>query len=199
MTVLGRIAHVGLRLGALAAAEQAPAAAAMVAVVITVVGLRLLLRRGTLAVQVALRRAGRGGSAGFVFFDPRVDDGVQGARLLLGDADHRLGARLRLAGGRGLKGRHDRRRLDARLGRARRLGANRLAIGFARRLRGARHLGAVLAAGRATRLMAGQGRGSRSLRGDRLDAAHPRPRPCRWRPRRRGSCHPAPDRRPRRR
>ena len=125
LAVLGRIAHVGLRLGPLAAAEQAPTAATMIAVIVILFDLRL--RRRPLTVQIALGRAARGGRAGFIFLDPRIDDGIQGARLRFGDADHRLGARFRFASGRGLKGRHDRRRLDTRFGRAGRLGADRLA------------------------------------------------------------------------
>ena len=45
-----------LRLGALAATKQAPAAAAVVTVVVTLVGLRLLGRRRGALIEIALRR-----------------------------------------------------------------------------------------------------------------------------------------------
>ena len=138
MRRLRRIGHVVLRLGALAATKQAPAAAAVVTVVVTLVGLRLLGRRRGALIEIALRRDARGRRAGLIFLDPRIDDGVQSARLRLGDADHRLGARFRFASGRSLKGRHDRRRLDAGLRRARGFCANRLTVGVAGRFRGAR-------------------------------------------------------------
>src|SRR5690606_34250213 len=159
----GRIGLLLLRLLTLAA-EQAPAAATMIALVVEgllgglfmtggrtlgrLLRRRLLTLRGAVEIEVALlRRRRRLGAAGalLIFLDPRIDDRLQVARRVVDDR-FGLGLDLRLgrAGGRGFIGRGRRRlrrgfthRIDADFRLTRRSGrqtARATAEGLALRL-----------------------------------------------------------------